>query len=60
MERKQGEKRKFWLGKEELLKICESMETFQLLYLIELAWKFVMKKTICKIWNELWKQHCAK
>lgn len=31
------------------------METIQLLYLTELAWKFVMKKTIWKIWNELWK-----
>lgn len=31
------------------------METFQLLYLTELAWKFLMKMTICKIWNELWK-----
>lgn len=31
------------------------METIQLLYLTELAWKFVMKKIVWKIWNELWK-----
>lgn len=31
------------------------METFQLVYLTELAWKIAMKKTICKIWNDLWK-----
>lgn len=29
------------------------METSQFLYLMELAWKFVMKKTIFKIWKEL-------